>query len=127
MHRGCGVFNVANRATLVSFVEANKTVIKEETVVHINKNKEVKDNLNMDKVTIGDLLLEVKVVKTWRRGSSIHFVEDGMHKVNVGPKDKVMVVAIVEETILRTNVINRIRSLVQLIRWPIHNNKRGTT
>ena len=66
----------------------------------------------MDMATIGDLLLEVKVVKTWRRGSSIHFVEDGMYKANVGPKDKVMVVAIVEETILRTNVVNRIRLLL---------------
>ena len=94
------MFNVANRATFVSFVEVDKTVIKGETEVHINKTKEIKENLNMDKVTIWNLLLEVKVVKTWRRVSSIHFVEDGMHKVNVGPRDKVMVVAIVEETIL---------------------------
>ena len=28
MHRDCGVFNVAHRATLVSFVEVDKTVIK---------------------------------------------------------------------------------------------------
>ena len=118
---------MANRAILISFVEVDKTVIKGKTVVHINKTKEVKDNLNMDKLTIRDLLLEFKVVKTWRRGSSIHFVEDGMHKVNVGPRDKVMVVAIVEETIPRTNVVNRIRLLASLTRWPIHNNKRGTT
>ena len=96
-------------------------------MVHINKTKEVKDNLNMDKVTIGDLLLEVKVVKTGRRRSSIHFVEDDMQKVNVGPRDKVMVVAIVEETIPRTNIVNWIRLLVRLTQWPMHNNKRGTT
>ena len=52
----------------------------------------------MDKVTMGDLFLEVKVVKTWRRKSSIHFIKDGMHKVNVGMRDKVMVVTIVGET-----------------------------
>jgi hypothetical protein len=34
-----------------------------------------------------------------------------MHKVNVGPKDKVMVVVIVEETIFRTNVVNLTRLL----------------
>ena len=51
MHRGCGMFNVANRATLVTFVEVDKTVIKEETVVHLHKTNEVNDNLNMDKVT----------------------------------------------------------------------------
>ena len=112
MHRDCGVFNVANRAILVSFVEVDKTVIKEEMVVHLYKTNESKDNLNMDKATIEDLLLEVKVVKTWRRRSSIHFVGDGMHMVNVGPRDKVMVVVIMEETILRTNVANRIRLLV---------------
>ena len=121
------MFNVANRATLISFVGVDKTVIKEETVVHLYKTKEVKDNLNMDKVTIGDLCLEVKVVKTWRRRSSIHFVEDDMYKVNVGPKGKVMVVAIVGETILWTNVVNRIKLLVCLTRWRIQNNKRETT
>ena len=68
----------------------------------------------MNKVTIGDLRLEVKVVKTWRRMSSIHFMEDGMHKVNIGPKGKVMVVAIRGETFLRTNVVNRIKSLLRL-------------
>ena len=112
MHRGCGVFNVANWATLVSFVEIDKIVIKEDTVVHPHKTNEVKDNLNMDMATIGDLLLEVKVVKTWRRENSIRMVEDGMHKVNVGLRDKVMVVVIIEETILWTNVINQIRLLV---------------
>ena len=124
MHWGCSVFNVANRATLVNFVEVDKTLIKEETVVHLHKTKGVKDNLNMDKVTIGDLCLEVKVVKTWRRRNSIHFVEDDMHKVNVGPKGKVVVVAIVRETILQTNVVNRIKLLICLTRWRIHNNKQ---
>ena len=81
----------------------------------------------MVRVTIGDLLLEVKVVKMWKERNSICFVEDDMHKVNVGPKDKVMLVVIVEETIIQTNVVNRIRLLVCLIWWPIHNNKRGTT
>ena len=90
-----GVFNMANRASLVSFVGVDKTVIKEEMVVHLHKTKGVKDNLNTVRVTIGDLHLEVNVVKTWRRRSFIHFVEDSMHKVNVGPKGKVMVVAIV--------------------------------
>ena len=104
-----GVSNVANRATRVNFVEVDKTVINEETVVHLHKTNEVKDNLNMDKTTIGGLLLEIKVVKMWRKWSSTHIVEDGMHKVNVGPKDKVMVVVIVGETILRTSVINRTR------------------
>ena len=32
MHRNCGVFNVANRVTLVSFVRIDKTVTKEETM-----------------------------------------------------------------------------------------------
>ena len=73
-------------------------MIKEETVVHLHKTKEVNDNLNMVKETIGDLLLEVKVLKTWRRKSSIRFVEDDMHKVNVGSRGNVMVVAIVGET-----------------------------
>ena len=106
------MFNVANRTTLINFVEVDKTVIKEETVVHLHKTNEVKDYLNMDMITIGDLFLEVKVVKTWRKWSFIHFVEDGMYKANVGLRDKVMVVAIVEETILHTNIVNRIRLLV---------------
>ena len=63
----------------MSFVKVDKTVIKGETVVHLHKTKEVKDNLNMDKVTIRDHLLEVKMVKTWKKGSSIHFAEDNMH------------------------------------------------
>ena len=54
---------------------------KKETVVHLHKTKLVKDKFCMDRVTIGNLLLE----------------------------------------------INRIRLLICLIRWPIHNNKRGTT
>ena len=91
---------MANRAILVNFVEVDKTVIKEETVVHLHKTNEVKDNLNMGMAILGDLLLGVKVVKTWRKGSSIHFVGDGMHMVNVGPRDKIIVVVIVEETIL---------------------------
>ena len=99
---------MANRATFVSFVKMDKTVIKEEMVVHLHKTNEVKNNHNMDKATIGDIILGVKVVKTW---SSIRFVGDGMHMVNVGPRDKVMVVAIVKETILRTNVVNRVRLL----------------
>ena len=106
------MFNVANRATLVNFVKVDKTVIKEGTVVHLHKTNEVKDNLNMDKATIGDLLLEVNVVKTRTRGNSIQIVGDDTHMVNVGPRDKVIVVVIVEETILRTNVANRIRLLV---------------
>ena len=76
------------------------------------KTNEVKDNLNIGMATIEDLLLEVKVVKTWIRGSSIRIVEDGMHKPNVSPRDKVIIIAIVEETILRTNVVNQIRLLV---------------
>ena len=107
-----GKHALANRATLVSFVEVDKTVIKEETMVHLHKTNEVKNNLNMDMTIIGDLLLEVKIVKTWRRRGCIYFVGDGMHKVNVGPRHKIMVVAIVEETILWTNVVNQIRLLV---------------
>jgi len=121
------VFNVVNQATLVSFVEMDKTVTKEETVVHLHKTRGAKDHLSTDRVTIEDLHLEVKVVKMWREGSSTRFVEDGMHKVNVGPKDNVMVVAIVVETIPRMSVVNRIKSLTRLIRCPIHNNKRETT
>ena len=106
------MFNVANWAILVYFIKVDKTVIKEEMVVHLNKTNEVKDNLNMGMTTIEDFLLKVKVVKTWIRGSFIRIVEDDMHTVSFGPRDKVMVVAIVEETILRTNVVNRIRLLV---------------
>ena len=83
MHRDSGMFNVANRAILVSFVGVDKTVTKEETVVHLHKTKRVKDNLIMDKIIIGDLLLDVKVVKIWRKESSINFWEDCMHKINV--------------------------------------------
>ena len=36
----------------------------------------------------------------WRERNSILFLEDDMHKVNVGPKDKVMVVVFVGKTIL---------------------------
>ena len=54
MHRDCGVFNVTNWAQLVSFVEVDKTMIK-KMVVHLHKTKEIKDNLNMGKVTIGNL------------------------------------------------------------------------
>jgi hypothetical protein len=122
-----GVSNAANRATLVNFVEVGKTVINEETVVHLHKINEAKHNINMVKETIGVLLLRVKVVKTMRKRSSIHFAEGGMPKVNVGPKGKVMVVVIVAEVILRTNVVNWTRLLVYLTRWPIHNNKRETT
>ena len=43
------MFNVANRAILVNFVEVDKTMIKEETVVHLHKTNEVKDNFNMGK------------------------------------------------------------------------------
>jgi hypothetical protein len=118
---------VVNRATLVNFVEVDKTVINEETVVHLHKINESKHNLNMVKETIRVLLLGVKLVKIMRRRSSIHFVEGGMPKVNVGPKGKVMVVVIVVEIILRTNVVNRTKLLVCLTRWPIHNNKRETT
>ena len=95
------MFNVANRAIFINFIEMDKTVIKEETVVHLHKTNKVKDNLNMGMATIKDLLLGVKVVKTWRKGSSIHFMGDSMHMVNVGPRDKVMVIVIVEETIIR--------------------------
>ena len=127
MHWDCGMFNVVDRVTLVKFVGIDKTVTKEKTVVYLHKTKGVKDKFSMDMVTIRDLLLDVKVFKMWRGRSSICFVEDDMHKVNVGPKYKVMVVAIVGETILWTSVINEIRLSVCLIRWPIHNNKRGTT
>ena len=96
-------------------------------MVHVHKIKEVEGKFSMDRVTIGDLLLGVKVIKMWRERSSIFFVEDDMHKVSVGPKDKVMDVIIVEETILQTSVINLIRLLVCPTRWPIHNNKQETT
>ena len=121
------MFNVANQATFVNFVEVNKIVIKEETVVHLYEINEAKYNLTMVKATIGVLLLGVKIIKTMRKINSIRFVEGGMYKVNVGPTDKVMVVVIVVETIIRTNVVNQIRLLVFLTRWPIHNNKRGIT
>lgn len=117
------MFNVANRATLVNFVELSKTVIKNEMVVHIHMIKNVMDNLNMVNKTIENLLLEVKVVKTTTKKKFICFVGNGMHKVNDGSIDKVMVVVFVGETIFRTNVINRIRSLVCHTRCPVCNNK----
>ena len=119
------MFNVANRATLVNIVELDKTVINGETMVHLYKINEVKHSLTMVKGTIGVTLLEVKVVKTMKRKSFTKLVGNGMPKVNVGPMDKAMVVVIVVGTILRTNVVNRIRSLISHIRWPTHNNMRG--
>ena len=106
MHRVCDVFNVANRATLVNFVEVVKTMINKEIVVHLHKINEAKHNLTIVKATTGVLLIEIKVVKKMRKKNSIRFVEGGTCKVNIGPKDKVMVVVIVVETILRMNVVN---------------------
>ena len=40
-------------------------------MVHVHKIKEVKGKFSMDRVTIGDLLLGVKVIKMWRERSSI--------------------------------------------------------
>jgi hypothetical protein len=57
------VSNVVNRATLVNFVEVDKTVTKEETVIHLNKINEVKRHLTMEIETIGDHNLEGKVAK----------------------------------------------------------------
>lgn len=110
-------------ATLVSFVEVDKTVIKEEIMVHLHKTKRVNNNLKIDRVTIRDFLLKVKM---WRGKNSICFVEDSMHKINVSPKDNVMIVVVVGETILRRSVVNRIRLLVCLTQWLNHNNKRRT-
>jgi hypothetical protein len=59
-----GVSNVANQATLANFVEVDKTVTKEETVIHLNKINEVKRHLTMKMRTIEDHNLEGKVVKT---------------------------------------------------------------
>ena len=106
MHRVCDVFNMANRATLVNFVEVDKTMINEEIVVHLHKINEAKHNLTIVKARTGVLLIGIKVVKKMRKKNSIRFVEGGTCKVNVGPKDKVMAVVIVVETILRTNVVN---------------------
>lgn len=55
--------NVANRATLVNFVEVDKTVTKEETVTHLNKINEVKRHLTMEMEAIEDHNLEGKVAK----------------------------------------------------------------
>ena len=60
-----------------------------------------------------------------KRKNFTKFVGNDMPKVNVGPMDKVMVVVIVVETIIRTNVVNQIKSLAFRIQWPIHNNKLG--
>jgi hypothetical protein len=80
-----------------------------ETMVdHLHKILEAKVKISMVRVIIRDLHLECKVVRMWRGGSSIHFVDDGL-------KDMVMVVVIVGETILRTNVVNRTRSLPCLV------------
>lgn len=127
MLRGCGVYNVANLDIPDSFVELDRTVIKGTTVAHLHKIREAKVRINMVRAIIGDLLLEDKVVKMWREGSFTLFVEDGMHRVNVGLKDKVMVVVIVGEIILRMSVVNQIKSLACPTRWPTHNNKLETT
>jgi hypothetical protein len=58
-----GVSNVANRATLVNFVEVDKTVTKGETVIHLNKINEVKRHLTMEMEAIEDHNLEGKVAK----------------------------------------------------------------
>jgi hypothetical protein len=85
-------------------------------VDHLHKILEAKVKISMVRVIIGDLHVECKVVKMWRGRNSTCFVEDGMHKVNVGPKDMVMVVIIVGETIFRMNIVNRTRSLPCLTR-----------
>ena len=64
---GYGVFNVGNRAILVNIVELDKVVINGETMVHLYKIIEVKQNLTIVKETIEVNLLEVKVVKTMKR------------------------------------------------------------
>ena len=121
MIRDCGTFSVANLAIFVRFVGVDKTRIKEWTVVHLKKSREVKGRFSMDRVTIGDLLLEDKLVRMWRGRSSILFVGGSMHKVNVGPRVKIMGVVIVGEIILRTIIVNLIRSLACPTRWPTHN------
>ena len=118
------MFNVANRTTLVNFLEMD---INGETMVHHHKINEAKHNLTMVKGTIEVILQGVKVVKTMRRKSFIWFVRNDLYMVNIGPMYKVTVVVILVETIIRTNVANRIKSLAFRIQWPIHNNKRGIT
>jgi len=100
---------VDNLDTLGSFVELGRTVIKGIMMAHLHKIQESKVIISMVRAIIEDLPLECKVVKMWKEMNSILFVEDDMHKVNVGPKDKVMVVVIVEETIIWTNVVNLTR------------------
>ena len=84
-------------------------------MIHLYKIKEVKDKCSMDMVTIGDLLLGVKVVRMWKGRSSIIFIEDGMCNINVGPNDKIMVVKNYggnwTNVVNRTSVVNRTRSL----------------
>ena len=111
-------------AILVSFVGVDKTVTKEETVVHLHKTKRVKDNLIMDKIIIGDLLLDVKVVKIWRKESSIIFWEDCMHKINVVRRTRYGCNSCKEN-----HPSNECRQLDKIINMPnpIYNNKQGTT
>jgi hypothetical protein len=112
----CGVYSVDNPDTLDSFVELDRTVIKGTMMAHLHRTQKSKVIISMVRAIIEDLPLKCKVVKMWKERSSILFVGDDMHNVSVGPKDKVMVVVIVGETILRTNVVNLTRLLACPIR-----------
>jgi hypothetical protein len=127
MLHDCGVISVANLDILGNFVELGIIIIKRTIVAHLHKTRESKIRINMVRVITGDLPLEGKAVIMWREMRSIPFIEDGMHKVSVGPKDKVMVVVIVGEIILRTSVVNLTRLLTCPMLWPIHNNRLETT
>ena len=117
------MFSVANLDILGSFVELGRIMNKETMVAYLHKTKE----FSINRVTIGCLLLEDKLVKMWREKSSIIFVVSDMHMVNVGPRVRTMDIVIVGEIINRTSVVNLIRSLTSPTRWPIHNNMRETT
>jgi hypothetical protein len=100
MLRDCGVFDGANLDILGSFVELGKTVIKGTTVANLHKIQEAKVKISMVKAIIRGLSLENKVVRMWKEMSFIIFTGNGMHKVSVGLRNKVMVVVIAGEIIL---------------------------
>jgi len=63
MLRDCGVFSVANRDILSSFVKFDRIVIKGTMVVHLHKIRESKVRINSVMAIIEDRLLEVKVIR----------------------------------------------------------------
>ena len=74
-------------------------------------------------ITIGDLLLEDKLIKMLRGRNTINSVRGVMCEANVGLKVKIMVGAIAEVLILRISVVNLTRLLTCQTMWLISNIK----